>query len=197
MSKKSSYFKSKKGFSLIELLCAVVIMAIVVSATATGLAVSFKSIMIGSAQDQASAKAQEYCDIIMTYVQNTPSHDPTVGSYIAGTESDPDKNLLFNLGVGMGDKCKFNNNVMAQIVLATKTDDPAVCDPIVQLDDESAVNSRTKNDREPYFVVKKNGEYDNNGVKYVSYQITAYVDYGNGKYTTYCTGSVTRPKYQP
>ena len=50
MSKKSSYFKSKKGFSLIELLCAVVIMAIVVSATATGLAVSFKSIMIGSAR---------------------------------------------------------------------------------------------------------------------------------------------------
>ncbi|MEE1061115.1 MAG: type II secretion system protein [Ruminococcus sp.] len=196
MSKKASYFKSKKGFSLIELLCAVVIMAIVVSATATGLAVSYKSIMIGSTQDKASAKAQEYCDIIMTYVQNTPSHDPTSTSYIAGTESDPSKNLLFDLT--KGSKCKFTTDVMEQVIAATGTlPDPTKDTAIEQLNDKAAVEARVKNDDKPYFIVEKNGTFEHNGIKFVSYQITTYVDYGNGKYTTYCTGSVTRPKYQP
>ncbi len=190
MSKKSSYFKSKKGFSLIELLCAVVIMAIVVSATATGLAVSYKSIMIGSVQDKASAKAQEYCDVIMTYVQVTPSHDPTVGIYDA-----PENNMLFKLSEG--DDCIVNfpdpsnptdttPDILGQIRNATEPN-------MVQLADTSLVSSH-KNDDEPYFVIKKNGEYDNNGTTYVSYQITVYVDYGNGDYTTSCTGSVTKPQ---
>ena len=195
MSKKSSYFKSKKGFSLIELLCAVVIMAIVVSATATGLAVSYQSIMIGSAQDKASAKAQEYCDVIMTYIQYTPAHDPTVGVYVSGTESDPDKNILFNLGEGAD--CIISTpdasdptrlDVLQQIKNATHPQ-------MQQLADDYALSSHTKNDEIPYFIIKKNGEYDNGGIKFVSYQITAYVDYGKGKYTAYCTGSVTKPKY--
>lgn len=197
MSKKASYFKSKKGFSLIELLCAVVIMAIVVSATATGLAVSYQSIMVGSAQDRASAKAQEYCDVIMTYIQYTPAHDPTVGIYTTGTESDPDKNMLFNLSGG--EHCLISTpdisdptrpDVLGQIRNATHPQ-------MQQLANDFALGSRVKNDEEPYFIIKKNGEYDNHGTKYVSYQITAYVDYGKGKYTAYCTGSVTKPKFQP
>lgn len=188
MSKKSSYFKSKKGFSLIELLCAVVIMAIVVSATATGLAVSYKSIMIGSVQDKASAKAQEYCDVIMTYVQCTPAHDPS----LPYTPSDPAKNLLFDqtaydLTTGQS-YYKVKPDVLTQIQNATDSS-------IIQLNSESEVASHS-DDNEPYFVIKKNGEYDSSGT-YVSYQITVYVDYGNGDYTTSCTGSITRPKYQP
>lgn len=196
MSKKSSYFKSKKGFSLLELLCAVVIMAIVVSATATGLAVSYKSIVIGSEQDKASAKAQEYCDIIMTYVQFTPSHDPSLVSYVSGDKSDPAKNLLFDLT--KGNKCMFTADVMNQVIAATGTlPDPAVDTAIEQIIDRAHADSRTKNDDKPYFIVEKNGNFNNNGVDYVSYQITVFVDYGNSNYTTYCTGSVTRPKYQP
>lgn len=64
--------KSKKGFSLLELLCAIMIIAIVVGATATGLAVSYKSITLGGEKDRANARAQEYCDIVMTYVENAP-----------------------------------------------------------------------------------------------------------------------------
>ena len=71
------HFKSKKGFSLLELICAIMIMAIAVSATATGLAISYESITKNSLMNKASAKAQMYCDIVMTYVEKTPSHNPT------------------------------------------------------------------------------------------------------------------------
>ena len=53
------------------------IMAIAVSATATGLAISYESITKNSLMNKASAKAQMYCDIVMTYVEKTPSHNPT------------------------------------------------------------------------------------------------------------------------
>ena len=59
------HFKSKKGFSLLELICAIMIMAIAVSATATGLAISYESITKNSLMNKASAKAQMYCDIVM------------------------------------------------------------------------------------------------------------------------------------
>lgn len=45
------------------------IMAIAVSATATGLNISNQSITKNSLMDKASAKAQMYCDVIMTYVE--------------------------------------------------------------------------------------------------------------------------------
>ena len=194
MSKKSSYFKSKKGFSLIELLCAVVIMAIVVSATASGLAVSYKSIVIGGEQDKASAKAQEYCDIIMTYIQYTPANDPetVIPHGVQGYSAD--YNLLFDPGFDPGNNFKFNNDVLNQIVSATKTQpDPTKDTAIEQRSTERAAADR--NDDKPYFIVTKNGKYTSSGIEYISYQVTVYVDYGNGKYTTTCTGSVTKPQF--
>ena len=185
MSKKSSYFKSKKGFSLLELLCAVVIMAMVVSATATGLAVSFESIMMGSAKDKASAKAQEYCDIIMTYVEYTPCHDYST-PLPAGV--DTSKNKLFDTLPSSTPYYLFDAVVMNNL--------DSDISGIQQLKNQAEVNTRTKADNEPYFIIEKNGYYlDASGVEYVSYQVTVYMDYGNGKYTTYCTGSVTKPKY--
>ena len=77
--KFKKYLKSKKGFSLLELVCAIMIMAIAVSATATGLNISNQSITKNSLMDKASAKAQMYCDVIMTYVEKTPSNDPYDG----------------------------------------------------------------------------------------------------------------------
>ena len=56
--KFKKYLKSKKGFSLLELVCAIMIMAIAVSATATGLNISNQSITKNRHMDKASAKAQ-------------------------------------------------------------------------------------------------------------------------------------------
>lgn len=87
------HFKSKKGFSLLELICAIMIMAIAVSATATGLAISYESITKNSLMNKASAKAQMYCDIVMTYVEKTPKIDSTIQTNINDVVNDLDNSM--------------------------------------------------------------------------------------------------------
>ena len=45
--------------------------------------------------DKASAKAQMYCDVIMTYVEKTPSNDPYDG-WDSLTDAQKNANKLFN-----------------------------------------------------------------------------------------------------
>lgn len=68
-------FNNKKGVSLLELLVAVIILAIVVSATATGLAASYRSVQVGAEKDKDSSLTQKYCDIIMSSIQTKSETD--------------------------------------------------------------------------------------------------------------------------
>lgn len=139
--------KSKKGFSLLELLCAVLIIAIVVGATATGLAISYKSVTLGGIKDKANAKAQEYCDILMTYVENVSSIPSSASGYYSLV--DADENNLENDIPAI--KCYTNkNNLDAKI---KKTDDVY------------------------YTITSSGDINKADGTKLTSYEITVYVDY--------------------
>lgn len=66
---------NKSGISLLELIVAIIIIAIVVSGTVTGLAISYRSVLIGAEKDKSSSLSQKYCDVIMTAVQNNTDSD--------------------------------------------------------------------------------------------------------------------------
>lgn len=181
------YFKSKKGFSLLELLCAVMIMAIAVSATAVGLNISNQSITKNSLMNKASAKAQMYCDIIMTYVEVTPSHDPSVPWTGDGWDlAYVNKNKLF---VG-SDDYKFVDDIKTQISNDIKSlDNTTIAEQCFDISNEAIDSTKVK------YVIKKEGSYTTSeNIDMVSYKITVYVDYGtNGR--TSCTGVVTKTKF--
>lgn len=181
------HFKSKKGFSLLELICAIMIMAIAVSATATGLAISYESITKNSLMNKASAKAQMYCDIVMTYVEKTPSHDPTS---VWDSSIDTSKNELFANQPNQG--LEFDARIQKSILQdVTALDNSMTAKQYVT----STIGSREFNTSEMAYVVEVQGKYVNSeGKKMVSYKITTYVDYGtNG--TTTCEGIVTKPEF--
>ena len=180
MSINSAYFKSKKGMSLLELLCAVVIMAIAVSCTATALAISHTSIMKGSSQDKASAKAQEYCDIIMAYVENIPSNEPGL------TGADATKNKLFASGATTNDYMLDD-----AVINNLKKDIP----DITQSDTKADAKSKTGVSGKSFFTVEKSGEYTvtGTGKKFISYNITSYVYYSDKGEHSYCEGIISKP----
>ena len=184
MKKRSRFFKkSKKGFSLIELLCAVVIIAIVVAGTASGLAVSHRSILIGAEKDKASARAQAYCDIIMTYVECTPSIDQSLAF---DDTIDHNKNLLFETPYN-NYMLKKDDIIKDQFVPDFKNIDSNIT-AIEQITKANLATRTTKSNTIPYFIIEKEGTTGN----LASYRITVYVDYANSA-TTYCTGVVTKP----
>lgn len=182
------HFKSKKGFSLLELICAIMIMAIAVSATATGLAISYESITKNSLMNKASAKAQMYCDIVMTYVEKTPSHNPPPAS-VWDSSVDPSKNELFAEQPNEG--LKFKTEIQESIKDDVKALDNSMT---AKQYDTASISSRPFDTSEMAYVVEVQGKYVNKGKKMVSYKITTYVDYGtNG--TTTCEGIVTKPEF--
>lgn len=189
--KTKKYLKSKKGFSLLELLCAVMIMAIAVSATATGLAISYQSITKNSLMDQASAKAQMYCDVIMTYVEKTPSNDPDPSkawSSVSGIKIAENKLFVAQPNAGY----IFTDDIKNKIQLdVTNLDSTMTANQYTT----SNISSRSFDKTEVAYVVEGNGHYTNSaGVEMVSYKITVYIDYGtNG--TTTCSGVVTKNRY--
>ena len=181
------HFKSKKGFSLLELICAIMIMAIAVSATATGLAISYESITKNSLMNKASAKAQMYCDIVMTYVEKTPSHNPTS---VWDSSLDLSKNKLFANQPNTG--LKFDSIIQTSI-----NDDVNALDNSMTAKqyDTASIGSRDFDISEMAYVVEFQGKYVNSeGKEMVSFKITTYVNYGtNG--TTTCEGVVTKPEF--
>lgn len=193
LKKFKKYLKSKKGFSLLELVCAIMIMAIAVSATATGLNISNQSITKNSLMDKASAKAQMYCDVIMTYVEKTPSNDPINGwGTLDSTQQSANK--LFaappNLNYMFTDDIQDNINLDVSALDNTFS---------AKQYNKNNIGSRTFNKNEVAYVIESAGSYtytdtNNNDIDMVSYKITVYVDYGTNSTTT-CSGIVTKTKY--
>lgn len=210
--KIKKHFNNKKGFSLLELLCAIMIMAIAVSATATGLAVSYQSITKNSLMNQASAKAQMFCDLVMTYVEKTPSNDPsedwdcvnyTVQGNSLGTtvkyELNQSANKLFASNPNPNPNYTFTDEIKNNIKIDVLNLDSTMTD--VKQYSSGTIGARPFNKAELAYVIEKEGSFLKDKTKSntpdniaVTYKITVYVDYGtNG--TTYCTGSVTKDKY--
>lgn len=210
--KIKKHFNNKKGFSLLELLCAIMIMAIAVSATATGLAVSYQSITKNSLMNQASAKAQMFCDLVMTYVEKTPSNDPsenwdyvnyTVQGDSLGTtvkyELNQSANKLFASSPNPNTDYTFTDEIKNNIKFDVLNLDSTMTD--VKQYSSGTIGARPFNKAEVAYVIEKEGSFLKDKTKSntpdniaVTYKITVYVDYGtNG--TTYCTGSVTKNKY--
>ncbi|MEE0265242.1 MAG: type II secretion system protein [Acutalibacteraceae bacterium] len=65
---KRRKFNSKKGITLVELIVAIMILLIVISATVRGLSVSYRSAMMGAMRNDAQSLAQRNCDIIMSSI---------------------------------------------------------------------------------------------------------------------------------
>lgn len=184
--KTKKYLKNKKGFSLLELLCAVMIMAIAVSATATGLAISYQSITRNSLLNKASAKAQMYCDVIMTYVEKTPSIDHMFPQATL-PDDDKAKNKLFASGSDYIFKDEIKDNIKVDVANLDSSMTEA------KQYSKTDIGSRAFNKSEVAYVVESAGEYKTSkDVDMKSYKITVYIDYGtNG--TATCTGVVTKP----
>ena len=152
--KFKKYLKSKKGFSLLELVCAIMIMAIAVSATATGLNISNQSITKNSLMDKASAKAQMYCDVIMTYVEKTPSNDPYDG-WDSLTDAQKNANKLFNTPPNQ--TYAFTSDIK---------------------------NRDFNKNEVAYTIQKEGSYTNSDGISMVSYKITVYIDYGTNGTTS-------------
>lgn len=200
---KSKYFKSKKGFSLMELLCAILILAIVVSATATGLAVSYTSITTGSVKNKASSLCQEYCDILMTYIETKKSTDPFSGVM------NSSNNELF-LGGATSEymlKGSVHGNFKADIKDSWKAFSDASLadfDSYITQYKASKIDTHVKKKNRVYYTVENAGNYsytDNSGatpviVEYINYKVTVYIDYTDTN-TMHCSGIVSKPKIAP
>lgn len=192
---KSKYFKSKKGFSLMELLCAIVVLAIVVSATATGLAISYTSITNGSQKNKASSLCQEYCDILMTYVENITSSDPDAGVNM----NDAMYNELFT---NSGDyllkdqiHTSFSNEIRNS--WESYSGETFSNDSLEQITPDD-VAGRDKEIYSVYYTIDNVGSYDyvdasGATIEYVNYEVTVYIDYTE-KNTAHCSGIVSKPK---
>lgn len=68
LSKKKRRINSKKGLTLLELIVAIIILLLVISATVSGLNLSYRSVLIGAEKDDAQSLAQRNCDIVMAII---------------------------------------------------------------------------------------------------------------------------------
>lgn len=68
LNNKKLKFNSKKGFTLIELIVAVMILLIVIGASVRGISISYRSAMLGAEKNDAQSVAQRNCDIIMSAI---------------------------------------------------------------------------------------------------------------------------------
>lgn len=68
LKNKKLKFNSKKGFTLIELIVAVMILLVVISASVRGVSISYRSALLGAEKNDAQSLAQRNCDIIMSAI---------------------------------------------------------------------------------------------------------------------------------
>jgi type II secretory pathway pseudopilin PulG len=191
MKKVKAYFKSKKGLSLAELVCAVCIMAIAVAAASSGLAVSYQAIMAGTLREQAAADAQKACDVIMTCVECIPSNEPASTTGLDDQDEQDAKNLLFENDYASNDYT-LTDAAITSICNGLDIDQTV----LHQYQSESDCKNRDWKDGNISFVIENDGGFsctvDGELVEYVNYKITTYIDYGKNRTAT-CVGSVSKP----
>ena len=84
LSIKKRRINSKKGVSLVELIVAIMIIMLTITAATHGLNLSYKSVLLGAAKDDAQSLAQRDCDIIMSAISKS-AENGTLSSKLTGT----------------------------------------------------------------------------------------------------------------
>lgn len=73
---KAPYFKSRKGITLVEMICSVAILAVVAVTALGAISLSRTSILKGNTEDAASAQAQQIMDVLMANLTALPDAGP-------------------------------------------------------------------------------------------------------------------------
>lgn len=120
---RSNFFKkkarSKKGFSLVEAMCSIVILAIVTVGVLNAVAFSREMIYTNNARDKASDKAQLVADEIISAVTGV---DPALGSQ-AFNNIDMTVNAIANDSTGADVQARAIGKVARVGVFETPDDD--------------------------------------------------------------------------
>lgn len=194
LKKKAKKFNSKKGFTLIELIVAIMIMLIVVSASVRGITISYRSAMLGAAKNDAQSVAQRNCDIIMTTIVSnvekqtfTAADIPTLGGLfhdhncnrfsVSYEETLRDEDIALHLPAGGYNSAKY----------AAIQSEPDGVEKVKILQASNYASDSTKNYQ--YYTIKKTRKTIN-GEDYLLFHITTYVFYTEKGFVT-CEGEVS------
>lgn len=198
LKNKLKKFNSKKGFTLVELIVAVMILMIVISASVQGLNISYRSTLMGAAKNDAQSMAERNCDIIMSAIVTTVEN--TTYSH---SEVDDLKGLLETPGpgpVGFSASSGMLNDIGNDTYIYLSGGyNSAQYAPIQQVvGNASAVESKraseTDDKKFQYFTIDKSERTMTStaGARktYQVYRITTYVYYSDKGYVT-CEGEVS------
>ncbi len=194
LSKKKRRINSKKGLSLLELIVAIIILLLVISATVSGLNLSYRSVLMGAEKDDAQSLAQRNCDIIMSAISKNAENGTLSGkingsgaatsfesSFFSTLQSDMELNLYTTdlLGVKTGYDPTLYTDIEQYPAGGSPTADPNKKKQYVKIEQEERELTST----------------DGTTTKYDVYKITTYVYYGNenNMYIT-CEGEVNVEK---
>ena len=199
LKNKLKKFNSKKGFTLVELIVAVMILMIVISASVQGLNISYRSTLMGAAKNDAQSMAERNCDIIMSAIVTTVENTP-----YSSSEVDDLKGLLNSTSpgpVGLSASSGMLNDIGNDTYIYLSGGyNSAQYAPIQQVvGNASAVESKraseTDDKKFQYFTIDKSERDMTNAAgtvtkTYQIYRITTYVYYSDKGYVT-CEGEVS------
>lgn len=189
LSKKKGRINSKKGLSLLELIVAIIILLLVISATVSGLNLSYRSVLIGAEKDDAQSLAQRNCDIIMSSISKNAENGTLSGKINgSGTATSFESSFFSTLQSDM------ELNLYTTDLLGVKTGyDPSLYDDIEQC--PSLGPTADTNKKKQYVKIEQEERAltstDGTVTTYDVYKITIYVYYGyeDNMYIT-CEGEV-------
>ncbi|MEE0929519.1 MAG: type II secretion system protein [Acutalibacteraceae bacterium] len=190
LSKKKRRINSKKGLTLLELIVAIIILLMVISATVSGLNLSYRSVLIGAEQDDAQSLAQRDCDIIMAAISRNAENGTLSGNINgSGTSTSFDSGFFtmiqddIRLNLYSTDSLHVQTgydpssyDIIEQCPLGGPVADPDIKKQYVKIDQEERKLTSTE---------------DGSIMTYDVYKITVYVYYGyeDNMYIT-CEGEV-------
>lgn len=192
LNNKKLKFNSKKGFTLIELIVAIMILLIVIGASVRGISISYRSAMLGAEKNDAQSIAQRNCDIIMsaivTNVEKKTFRDDNIdtlddmvtltGDGFTSTYANYISNdATMNLPNGVYNSGQYHD--LKQVV-----GDAGAVKTQKESDSSSYPNKKYQ-----YFTLSRT-EKEIGSSKYQVYKITTYVYYTEKAYVT-CEGEVS------
>ncbi|MEE1076130.1 MAG: type II secretion system protein [Acutalibacteraceae bacterium] len=202
LKNKKLKFNSKKGFTLIELIVAIIILLTVISASVRGVSVSYRSVLLGAEKNDAQSLAQRNCDIIMSaIVTNVENRSFTNVDTLDGMVKDE------SAGFGFADDSPtaYVESIYNDTKIALDSDVGYDKDQYADLkqvrggedavknqkafDENNAKATGTPIKKYQYFTIKRS-EKTIGSSKYQVYNITTYVYYANNGYVT-CEGEVS------
>lgn len=190
LKSKLKKFNSKKGLTLIELIVAITIMMIVISASVHGINISYRSALLGAAKNDAQSLAQRNCDIIMSAIVTNAERgtfDSTNVNSLGGmVTSDTSFSASKNTQIVNDVKFKLPNNSGYNY---NQYDDIKWFDIATQTVDGARAAELDSTKKYQYYTIERRIRKIKNKEHQV-YHIVTYVYYTDTAYVT-CEGEVT------